>query len=111
ARGGEPAARALLERSARYLAVAARTLANVMDLELLVLTGPSLAIAGATYLPVVQEELDRSFFSRATHSVAVRLSTSAATAPAIGAATMVLQTELVPLRQGLRLPDNLSDAE
>ncbi|MFI1953255.1 ROK family protein [Streptomyces xinghaiensis] len=111
ARGGEPAARALLERSARYLAVAARTLANVMDLELLVLTGPSLAIAGATYLPVVQEELDRSFFSRATHPVAVRLSTSAATAPAIGAATMVLQTELVPLRQGLRLPDNLSDAE
>ncbi|MDT0344245.1 ROK family transcriptional regulator [Streptomyces litchfieldiae] len=108
---GDPRARALLERSARYLAVAARTLANVMDLEQLVLTGPSLAIAGSIYLPVVQDELDRSFFSRATHSVTVRLSLSAATAPAIGAAALVLQSELVPLREGLRLPGNLADAE
>ncbi|WP_258534936.1 ROK family transcriptional regulator [Streptomyces sp. PT12] len=108
---GDRAARALLERSARYLAVAARTLANVMDLEQLVLTGPSLAIAGSFYLPVVQEELDRAFFSRATHSVTVRLSRSAATAPAIGAAALVLQSELVPLREGLRLPGNLADAE
>ncbi|UCM91364.1 ROK family transcriptional regulator [Streptomyces marincola] len=108
---GDPRARTLLERSARYLAVAARTLANIMDLEQVVLTGPSLAIAGSIYLPVVQEELDRSFFSRATHSVPVRLSRSAATAPAIGAAALVLQSELVPLREGLRLPDNLGDAE
>ncbi|MFP8888005.1 ROK family transcriptional regulator [Streptomyces mangrovi] len=111
ARRGEPGARALLERSARYLAVAARTLANIMDLELLVLTGPSLAIAGSVYLPVVREELDRAFFSRAAHPVAVRLSQSAATAPAIGAAALVLQSELVPLRQGLRLPENLADSE
>lgn len=108
---GDTGARALLERSARHLAVAARTLANVMDLEQVVLTGPSLAIAGSIYLPVVQEELDRAFFSRATHSVAVRLSRTAATAPAIGAAAMVLQSELVPLREGLRLPDNLADSE
>ncbi|WP_049568357.1 ROK family transcriptional regulator [Streptomyces sp. SBT349] len=108
---GDTRARALLERSARHLAVAARTLANVMDLEQLVLTGPSLAIAGSIYLPVVQEELDRAFFSRATHSVTVRLSRSAATAPAIGAAALVLQSELVPLREGLRLPGNLADAE
>ncbi|WP_101257912.1 ROK family transcriptional regulator [Streptomyces barkulensis] len=111
ARRGEPGARTLLECSARYLAVAARTLANIMDLELLVLTGPSLAIAGSVYLPVVREELDRAFFSRAAHPVAVRLSRSAATAPAIGAAALVLQSELVPLRQGLRLPENLADSE
>ncbi|GAA3726469.1 ROK family transcriptional regulator [Spinactinospora alkalitolerans] len=111
ARRGEPAARAIMERSARYLAVAVRTLANVMDLDLLVLTGPSLAVAGSTYLPVIQDELDRAFFSRATHSVDVRLSKSAATAPAIGAASMVLQTELVPLQPGMRLPDNLAESE
>ncbi|MFC7614065.1 ROK family protein [Actinokineospora soli] len=104
ARGGEPGAVALLERSARYLAVAARTLANVMDLEVVVLTGPSFAIAGAVYLPVVQAELDLAFFARANHRVRVRLSASAATAPAIGAAAMVLQSELVPLHHGLRLP-------
>ncbi|TDC23536.1 ROK family transcriptional regulator [Streptomyces sp. 8K308] len=108
---GNTTARELLERSAGHLAIAARTLANIMDLEQMVLTGPSLAIAGSIYLPVVQRELDQAFFSRATHSVTVRLSRSAATAPAIGAAALVLQAELVPLREGLRLPDNLADAE
>jgi len=104
ARRGNRGARALLEQSARYLAVATRTLANILDLELVVLTGPSLAVAGSIYLPVVQEELDRWFFARATHSISVQLSRSAATAPAIGAAALVLQSELVPLRQGLRIP-------
>ncbi|MDB1089825.1 ROK family protein [Streptomyces sp. ACA25] len=111
ARRGDAQARALLERSARYLAVAARTFANVMDLEELVLTGPSLALAGSVYLPVVREELERAFFARATHAVTVRLSPSAATAPAIGAAATVLQSELIPLREGLRLPENLSASE
>jgi len=104
ARRGDRGARALLEQSAGYLAVATRTLANILDLELIVLTGPSLAVAGSIYLPVVQEELDRWFFARATHSISVQLSRSAATAPAIGAAALVLQSELVPLRQGLRIP-------
>ncbi|WP_159945509.1 MULTISPECIES: ROK family transcriptional regulator [unclassified Nocardiopsis] len=111
ARRGEPTARALLERSARHLAVAVRTLANVMDLDLLVLTGSSLAVAGSVYLPAIRRELDRAFFARATHPVEVRLSTSASTAPAIGAATMVLQSQLVPLRPGSRLPGNLSESE
>lgn len=111
ARRGEPQALAILERSARYIAVAARTLANIMDLEVLVLTGPSFAIAGSVYLPVVRDELDRGFFARAAHPVDVRLSRSAATAPAIGAAAMILQSELVPLHEGLRLPGNLALAE
>jgi predicted NBD/HSP70 family sugar kinase len=110
ARLGQPTARVLLERSARHLAVAVRTMANLMDLDLLVLTGPSLAAAGSVYLPVIQEELDRAFFARAAHPVEVRMSTSAATAPAIGAAAMVLQGQLVPLRPGLRLPENLSES-
>ncbi|NUT99466.1 MAG: ROK family transcriptional regulator [Saccharothrix sp.] len=111
ARRGEPSALAILERSARYIAAAARSLANVMDLEVLVLTGPSFAIAGAIYLPIVREELDRAFFSRAAHPVDVRLSRHAATASAIGAAALVLQSELVPLTEGLKLPENLSAAE
>ncbi|MFB9799032.1 ROK family protein, partial [Streptomonospora salina] len=111
ARGGDPGARAVVDRSARYLAVATRTLANVLDLDRVVLTGQSLAVAGSLYLPVVQEELDRAFFSRATHPVAVHLSTSAATAPAIGAATTVLQSELVPLQPGTRIPGDLAEPE
>ncbi|MCO1574545.1 ROK family transcriptional regulator [Crossiella sp. SN42] len=108
ARRGEPQATAILERSARYVAVAARTLANIMDVEFLVLTGPSFAIAGSVYLPIVREELDRGFFARGVHTVEVRLSHTAATAPAIGAAAMVLQSELVPLHAAQRLPENLT---
>ena len=107
ARRGDPRALALLERSARYVATAARTLANLMDLEVLVLTGPSLAAAGSVYLPVVRQEL-RASFSRSTHTVDVRLSRSAATASAIGAAALILESELVPLSHGLRLPEQLA---
>ncbi len=111
ARRGHPGARELLERSARYLAVATRTLANIMDLELVVLTGPSLAVAGSVYLPLVQAELDRSFFARAAHPVVVQLSRSAATAAAIGAAAIVLQSELVPLLQAPALPEGIVGSE
>ncbi|MEN3540830.1 ROK family transcriptional regulator [Microbispora sp. ZYX-F-249] len=108
ARKGEPKALALLERSARYIAAAARTLANIMDLEVLVLTGPGFAVAGSVYLPVVQRELRRTAFSRGTHVVDVRLSRSAATASAVGAAALVLESELVPLSQGTRLSERLA---
>ncbi|MDX3660060.1 ROK family protein [Streptomyces sp. ID05-26A] len=107
ARRGEPHATAILERSAQYVAVATRTLANVMDVEFLVLTGPGFAIAGSVYLPIVRQELDRGFFARGVHTVEVRLSRTAATAPAIGAAAMVLQSELVPLHAVQRLPESL----
>ncbi|MEU0535445.1 ROK family transcriptional regulator [Amycolatopsis tolypomycina] len=111
ARRGDAAAVALLERSARYVAVGVRTLANVMDLEAVVLTGPSFAIAGASYVPAIREELAQAFFARAVHVPDVRLSRAAATAPAIGGAAMVLQSELVPLHDGLRLPGPLDVPE
>ncbi len=85
--------------------MAVRNLANIMDLEGVVLTGPSLAVAGATYLPAIRDELERVYFARSVHVPQVWLSRSAATASAIGGAAMVLQSELVPLHDGLRLPD------
>lgn len=111
ARHGNPRALALLERSARYIAVAARSLAGLLDLEVLILTGPSFAIAGSVYLPVLRNELDAAFIARDAHPVSVRLSPSAASAPAIGAAAIVLQSELVPRQKGLHLPDDLAADE
>ncbi|GAB3078776.1 ROK family transcriptional regulator [Micromonospora schwarzwaldensis] len=108
ARRGEPHALVLLERSARQVGVAARTLANLMDLEVLVLTGPSLAAAGSVYLPIVRHEL-RASFSRGTHTVDVRLSRSAATASAVGAAALVLESELVPVGHGPRPLEQVAD--
>ena len=110
-RNGDSAARELLERSSRYTAVAVRTLAGVLDPDLVVLTGAGQAVAGATYLPAVQRELETAFADRTGGRVRVRLSEFADSAPAIGAAAMVLSTMLTPLRTpGLRLPDDLSES-
>ncbi|UJP41344.1 ROK family transcriptional regulator [Cellulomonas palmilytica] len=100
---GEADAMALLERSAQYLAVAAQTLANVLDLAHVVLTGPSFAIAGSLYLPVIQERLSRTFFARGSHGVRVAISSHAPEAAAVGAAALVLQAELAPRRRGMRM--------
>ncbi|CAL9484789.1 N-acetylglucosamine repressor [Nocardiopsis dassonvillei] len=110
-REGDPAARALLERSARYTAVAVRTLVGVLDPDLVVLTGSGQAVAGATYLPAVRRELAAAFAGRTGEPVPARLSEFADTAPAIGAAAMVLRSRLTPLRTpGLRLPEDLSES-
>ncbi|MBT0995339.1 ROK family transcriptional regulator [Cellulomonas sp. DKR-3] len=100
---GEETPLALLERSARYVAVAAQTLANVLDVAHVVLTGPSFALAGSLYLPVLEERLARSFFARGSHAVRVGISSNAPEAAAVGAAALVLQAELAPRRAGMRM--------
>ena len=44
---GDPAARSLIEQSARYLGYAAVTMATLFDLDMVVLAGPSFAVAGS----------------------------------------------------------------
>lgn len=100
---GEPRAEALIRQSARYLGLAAQALANLMDLDLVVLTGPAFALAGSLYLPTVQQQLDRSFFARGSHPARATISTTASDAAAVGAAALVLQSELTPAR-GARYP-------
>ncbi|MBO0901075.1 ROK family transcriptional regulator [Cellulomonas sp. zg-ZUI222] len=102
ARGEEEPAR-LLGESARYLAAAAQVLANVLDLDLLVLTGASFAQAGSLYLPVVQQRLADGFFARATHPVRVTISSQASEAAALGGAALVLQAEVAPRQAGMRM--------
>lgn len=97
---GHAGALELLEDSARYMAVAAHTLATLMDADHVVLTGPSFGAAGSIYLPVVQAELDARYLARASHGVDVTISQHAYEAAAIGAAALVLQSELVPHQAG-----------
>lgn len=106
---GDPVASEILADSARYVGVAAQTLANVLDLELVVLTGPAFALAGALYLPVVQAQLSRSFFARGSHPVRVTISSNAPEAAAVGGAALVLQSELAPRHSGVRLPAEPGD--
>lgn len=93
---GDDLCRALIEESAGYLADAAVTLANLLDLDSLVLAGPSFTTAGAIYLAAVRDRLDAGFFPAARHDIAVMLSGQVADAAAVGAAALVLQEELAP---------------
>jgi predicted NBD/HSP70 family sugar kinase len=94
ANAGEPAARALIERSARYLGCAAVTMTCLFDLDVIVLAGPSFAVAGAIYQSLVQQEVDRRTFARRAHPVRVVPSVSGSDAAAIGGAVLVLHSEL-----------------
>jgi predicted NBD/HSP70 family sugar kinase len=101
---GEGVPRTLVLRSARYLAVAAQALANILDLDQVVLTGPSFALSGSLYVPAIREQLSRTFFARASHPVEVVISAHALEAAAVGGAALVLQSELAPRRSSRQLP-------
>lgn len=101
---GNKTARELIARSARYVAVAAQTLSNILDVDLVVLTGPSFVTAGSLYVPAIRQRLDSSFFARGCHPVDVLISPNAAEAAAIGGAALVLQSELAPRKSGPPAP-------
>lgn len=101
---GDGYATRLLEEAAHYLGIAATSLANLFDLDSISLAGPGFAIAGATYLRVIDPMVNRDFFARSQHQVRVRLSPSMQDAAAVGAAALVLQSELAPRTMGLAGP-------
>ncbi|MBW6439604.1 ROK family transcriptional regulator [Actinoplanes hulinensis] len=94
ARAGAPRCLALLEDSARYVAAAAESVVNLLDIDLVVLTGPGFAAASFVYGPAIMRRVqpaDRRTWHR---SVTVTVSLAAATASATGAAALVLQSHL-----------------
>ncbi|GAA2710841.1 ROK family transcriptional regulator [Actinoplanes palleronii] len=94
ARAGAPHCRALLESSARYVAAATESMVNLLDIDLVVLTGPGFAAASAIYGPAITRRLAPAD-SRTWHrDVTVTVSLAAATASATGAAALVLQSHL-----------------
>ncbi|MFI5916891.1 ROK family protein [Dactylosporangium sp. NPDC051541] len=98
ASGGDPEARTLIERSARLLGTAAVTLTTLFDLECIVLAGPAFGAATWIYQSVIQDELQRRAFVRRVHPVRVVPSVNGSDAAAIGAAALVLQSELASLQ-------------
>lgn len=93
---GQPAAVAIFQDAADYVAVAVQSLTNILDLDHVVLTGPAFALAGSLFVPAIQRQLAQAFFARGTHGVVVTVSSNASYAAATGAAAMVLQSELAP---------------
>lgn len=86
----------LLEPSIDAIADQAVVLANVLDLDSLMLAGPAFAVAGSLYLARVRRRVDEEFFARSVHRVRVGLSPHLADAAAVGVAALVLQSELAP---------------
>lgn len=93
---GHPAALALIERAAGHLADGALILANLFDLDELVLTGPGVAIAGSIHTRAIRARLDERRFARRAHLIEVELSSNPRDAAAVGASSLVLQSTLSP---------------
>ncbi len=93
---GDDQARALIDESASLLADGALTLANLWDLDTLVLAGPGFAVAGSLYVSEIRRRLGESAFSRHVHPVQVDLSSNPRDSAAIGGAALVLQGSVAP---------------
>jgi predicted NBD/HSP70 family sugar kinase len=94
ARAGAPACRALLDDSARYVAAAAESVVNLLDIDLLVLTGPGFAAASFVYGPAITSRIAAADARTWHRSVTVTVSLAAATASATGAAALMLQSSM-----------------
>ncbi|MFJ4851619.1 MULTISPECIES: ROK family protein [unclassified Streptomyces] len=93
---GDAQARALVDESAALLAEGAVTLANLWDLDTLVLAGPGFVVAGSIYVSEVRRRLAEHSYTRDVHSVRVDLSSNPRDAAAIGGAALVLQGSVAP---------------
>jgi len=93
----------LVAQSAEYLADAAVTVADILDLDSLALAGPAMSTAGSLYVATLERRLAAEFWAGARHGVRVTLAAHAADAAAVGAASLVLQQELAPRHLGGRL--------
>ncbi|WP_433789306.1 ROK family protein [Actinoplanes sp. CA-252034] len=94
ARSGAPRCLALLQDSARYVAAAAESVVNLLDVDLVVLTGPGFAAASFVYGPAIMRRVAPADTKTWRRSVTVTVSLAAATASATGAAALVLQSHL-----------------
>jgi predicted NBD/HSP70 family sugar kinase len=89
---GDSRAEAIIRDSAAWIALGAQTIANMYDVQLLVLTGPAFAVAGTIYLPILQERILSSVFGRSVGAEVV-LDERGHDAAAIGAALLMLKSE------------------
>ncbi|ANY05641.1 ROK family transcriptional regulator [Pseudonocardia sp. HH130630-07] len=96
AAAGDPAARAVLERSAARLARAAVTLCNALDVGAVVVGGPAWSRTEPVYLPILRDVAAATTEARRVHEVAVRTSAVGDDSAVVGAACLVLEHSFSP---------------
>ena len=102
AAAGDPRCVELIEESARYLATALVSITNLLDLDQVILAGPGFSDAGDIYVRVATAEINRLSFVRAIHPTRVELSKLGPSAAALGAASLVLHSQLTPHQKSAR---------
>lgn len=93
---GEERCRAIVDRSAQYVAAAVLSVVNVLDLDRIYLAGPGFIDAGEIYADAIRETVGRRARTRTIHAVTVELSDPGLETSAVGAATLALQYVLTP---------------
>lgn len=101
AMAGDVTAGNLLDRSSRYLAEAVVTLVNLVDPQLVVLSGRGFAVSGELHRLAIEKALSRHPLARHNQQIEVRLSTLPEQAGAVGAASLVLDARFSPRMSGL----------
>ena len=102
AAAGDPRCWRLIEESATYLAKALLSITNLLDLDQIILAGPGFSEAGDIYVRVATAEINRLSFVRAMHPTRVELSKLGPSAAALGAASLVLHSQLTPHQKSTR---------
>mgnify|MGYP000708999048 CR=1 FL=1 len=92
AEAGDPAAISLFEYASQWLGTALATLANLFSIDLIVLTG-SVMRGNPLLLEMVREQARSQFVPHIRDRVQIMLTELADSAPALGAATFVIDTE------------------
>jgi predicted NBD/HSP70 family sugar kinase len=101
AAAGDTRARGRIETAAGHLATATVGLVNLLDLEMVVLGGPSLDGAAEIYRSAIESAVHERTIARACQQIRVAVSTRGQDAGALGAASLVFYGAFVPGLAGL----------
>ena len=88
------AAAGLIRQSADYLGATLVSITNLLDLDQIILAGPGFSLVGQFYADSAAEQLGRDSWARSVHQVRVGLSSMGNDVAALGAASLVLHTQL-----------------
>lgn len=93
----------IIAESAFYLSRALVSVANLLDLDQIILAGPGFSVAGDIYLRQASQDLEQLPRARDVHATKVSLSMSSDISAALGAASIVLHSQLTPHQTSARL--------
>lgn len=85
----------LVQASADTMGTAVLSLANVLDLDRVILAGPGFGEVASLYVQAISSKLGEAFASRNAHSIQVGISLNMRDAAAVGASVLALRTHLV----------------